>query len=39
MEHPTERPFESFDAKLLVHTSDAERVQFYKKTYGHVGGH
>jgi len=25
-----------FDAKLLVHTSDAERVAFYKKTYAHV---
>ncbi|TXE09013.1 permease [Gelidibacter salicanalis] len=24
------------DAKLLVHTSDAERVAFYKKTYAHV---
>lgn len=37
-QQPTESPFDSFDGKLLVHTSDAERVDFYKKTYGHVAG-
>lgn len=35
---PTESPFNSFDGKLLVHSSDAERVDFYKRTYGHVVG-
>lgn len=37
-QQPTESRFNSFDAKLLVQATDAERVDFYKKTYGHVAG-
>ncbi len=37
-QQPTESRFNSFDAKLLVQATDAERVEFYKKTYGHVAG-
>jgi len=37
-QQPTESRLHNFDAKLLAHTSDAERVAFYKKTYGHVAG-
>ena len=38
MEQPTENRLNSFDAKLLVQATDAERVDFYKKTYSHVAG-
>lgn len=38
MEQPTENSFHNFEGKLLVHSTDAERVDFYKKTYGHVAG-
>ncbi|MGC1632690.1 MAG: Bax inhibitor-1 family protein [Gelidibacter sp.] len=38
MEQPTENHFNSFDTKLLVQATDAERVDFYKKTYSHVAG-
>lgn len=36
--HSTENHLNSLDTKLLVHSSDAQRVNFYKKTYGHVAG-
>lgn len=38
MEQPTGNSFDNFETKLLVHSTDAERVDFYKKTYGHVAG-
>lgn len=37
MENPIESPFENFENKaLLSAATDAERVDFYKKTYTHV---
>ncbi|MCK7589167.1 Bax inhibitor-1 family protein [Subsaxibacter sp. CAU 1640] len=39
MENHTESPFDNFEQKLLLNAvSDAERVEFYKKTYAHVAG-
>ena len=37
-QQPTDSHFNSFDSKLLAQATDAERVDFYKKTYGHVAG-
>ncbi len=37
-QQPTDSHFNSFDTKLLAQATDAERVDFYKKTYGHVAG-
>ena len=33
-QHPTESSFIRFNGKIWAHTSDAERVDFYKKTQG-----
>lgn len=38
MEQPTENPFPNFETKLLTNATDAERVDFYKRTYAHVAG-
>lgn len=35
---PTENHFNTFNGRLLAQVSDAERVDFYKKTYAHVAG-
>lgn len=38
MEQPTENSFPNFETKLLTNATDAERVDFYKRTYAHVAG-
>ena len=38
MEQPTENSFPNFETKLLVHSTEAERIDFYKRTYAHVAG-
>ncbi|MDG5490391.1 Bax inhibitor-1 family protein [Psychroserpens sp. SPM9] len=39
MENSNQRPVGQLEGKVLVHSlSDADRVAFYKKTYGHVAG-
>lgn len=37
-QRPTENSLHHFEGKLLSRTTDAERVEFYKKTYAHVAG-
>lgn len=37
-QRPADSHFNNYSTKLLVHSTDAERVDFYKRTYAHVAG-